>query len=170
MKIAITGHTSGLGKYLFTKLQDEHIVYGFSRSNNYALPEKFNEVAEQAIQCDIFINNAYVDDIQAKFIEYCSNKVSIITCGSMGADYTHWNKKYYSDKFLIESTHKRYKKNSKLPMLLLKMGYLENYPQYESISYEQILNGILFWMKNQRASIIEFDNVYWDNMFIKPKD
>lgn len=165
MKIGITGHTSGLGKYLHDKLKQNHEVVGFSRSNGFLLPDKFIEVLKEVESCDVFINNAYVDDIQAKFIENLYNKVALITSGSMAADYTQLNKKYNSDKLLIEATHKKYKKISHMPMLLLKMGYLENYSQYESISYEEVYKYVICWFENKRVSLIEFDNIFYDTGF-----
>lgn len=166
MKIAITGHTSGLGKYLHDKLKQNHEVVGFSRSNGFLLPDKFIEVLKEVESCDVFINNAYVNDIQARFIENLYNKVALITSGSMAADYTHLNKKYNTDKLLIENTHKKYKKISHMPMLLLKMGYLESYTQYESISYEEVYNYIVCWFENTRGSIIELDNKFYETKFV----
>ena len=63
MKIAITGHTSGIGKSLFDYYESvpwprEDIVIGFSRSNGYNInnPQK---IIEQSLDSDVFINNAY---------------------------------------------------------------------------------------------------------------
>lgn len=62
MKIAITGHTSGIGKALFTMLSEQgHDVSGFSRSNGYDIDVYENRQAllTQIIDYDVFINNAY---------------------------------------------------------------------------------------------------------------
>ena len=66
---------------------------------------------------------------------------------------------YYLNKFDLERTHKSIKRNNKLPMLLLKMGYLENYADREPVTYDTIINSIEFWMQNPRVSMIEFDNI-----------
>jgi hypothetical protein len=50
-------------------------------------------------------------------------------------------------------------------MLLLKMGYLENYADREPVSYETIINAIDFWMQNPRVSMIEFDNINYAQNF-----
>ena len=65
-KIAITGHSKGIGEAL-TKLYTEagHEVLGFSRSNGFDL---FTEEGRDAVlthdDCDIFINNAFADASQ----------------------------------------------------------------------------------------------------------
>jgi len=62
MKIAITGHTSGIGKTLF----DYFVSYspmGFSRNNGHDINhvEDRKKIVNQCIDCDVFINNAYSD-------------------------------------------------------------------------------------------------------------
>ena len=59
MKVAITGHTSGIGQGLYQYFESQgHEVLGFSRSNGYALPDAEDRVLEQLQSCDIFVNNA----------------------------------------------------------------------------------------------------------------
>jgi hypothetical protein len=50
-------------------------------------------------------------------------------------------------------------------MLLLKMGYLENYVNREPISYDTIISAIDFWMQNPRVSMIEIDNINYRQNF-----
>ena len=67
MKIAITGHSKGIGKSLYDRLCSKgHEVIGFSRSNGYDIntSEGFNKVFEDGIECDMFINNAYSGSAQ----------------------------------------------------------------------------------------------------------
>lgn len=62
MKVAITGHTYGIGKALETKFSVEGWqTVGFSRSNGYDISkaEDRNRIVEQSQDCDFFINNAY---------------------------------------------------------------------------------------------------------------
>lgn len=88
VKIAITGHTSGLGKALHDSLiMNGHEIFGMSRSNGYDVESDFNKIADIAVHSDIFINNVHCGTSQAKFIENLYGKVKLITCGSMGADY-----------------------------------------------------------------------------------
>ena len=72
MKIAITGHTSGIGKSLFDyyesvrRLRDDTAL-GFSRSNGYNInnPQK---IIEQSLDSDVFINNAYAEFAQVELL------------------------------------------------------------------------------------------------------
>ena len=62
MKIAVTGHTKGIGKACvdrFTK--NGHEVIGFSRSNGYDISvfEGKAKIRDESRECDVFINNAY---------------------------------------------------------------------------------------------------------------
>lgn len=61
MTTAITGHTSGIGKRLFQRLDPD--VIGFSRSNGYDItnPADRKRIIEESEHCDIFINNATAD-------------------------------------------------------------------------------------------------------------
>ena len=58
MKVALTGHTSGIGKAIFERLSPN--AKGFSRSTGYDINNYADRVRiiEEATDCDIFINNA----------------------------------------------------------------------------------------------------------------
>jgi len=61
MKVAITGHTRGIGKAIaemFTDLGYE--VIGLSSSNGFDLTieEQRNNAIKEILQCDVFVNNA----------------------------------------------------------------------------------------------------------------
>lgn len=60
MKIAITGHTNGIGKSIFDELS-MHDVIGFSVSTGYniSLPEDRARIIEESSDCSVFINNAF---------------------------------------------------------------------------------------------------------------
>jgi hypothetical protein len=169
MRVVITGHTGGLGLAFFnyfTSRGDE--VIGVSRSNGYSLPEKFEEVVALAESADLFINNAHYKNIQTTFLTRLYNKTSIISSGSIAADYFKQEILDYSiAKKALEIEHKKLKKNSPFPMLLLKMGFLEDWKEYDSIPYSQIINAVDFWLKTPRASMIEFDNINYNNRFTK---
>jgi nucleoside-diphosphate-sugar epimerase len=63
MKVAITGHSRGLGKALWDRFaeQDDVELVGFSRSNGYniALSNIQDKIVTESSDCDLFINNAY---------------------------------------------------------------------------------------------------------------
>jgi NADP-dependent 3-hydroxy acid dehydrogenase YdfG len=161
MKVVITGHTSGLGKAIYDHMVKKgHDVIGLSRSNGFNFPQKINEAVKIAETADLFFNNAHVNITQAIFLKMLSNKVDIITSGSMGADYAFLDNSYYKDKKAIQEVNKSCRRTSKYNMLLLKMGYLENHTdKNNTILYSQILDAIDFWLKNPRITLIEFDNI-----------
>jgi hypothetical protein len=163
MKIAITGHTSGLGKSFFDHFSINHEVIGLSRSTGHDITENQNEITEIISKCDLFFNNAHSKITQGFFISKLYNKIPIITSGSMGADYSHMNNRYFQEKKKIEDIHKFFSKKRTLPMLLLKMGYLENYKDKSIISYQDVIDAVEFWLLNPKITLIEFDNIFRDN-------
>ena len=58
MKYAITGHTQGIGKKIFERL-DPNII-GFSRSTGYDINDVDirRQILKESEDCDVFINNA----------------------------------------------------------------------------------------------------------------
>ena len=94
MKIALTGHTSGIGKALYDILSQEHEVVCFSRSNGYDI--KYDITIEKIVQgsldCDVFINNAWDNDCQTKLLKFFFDKwkdqsKKIMSIGSSVASY-----------------------------------------------------------------------------------
>lgn len=62
MKIAITGHTKGIGKCLFDELvRRGHTVSGYSRSNGFDISNKENceQILQEITEFDVLINNAF---------------------------------------------------------------------------------------------------------------
>ena len=64
MKIAITGHTQGIGKGLYDCLSSTHEVKGFSRSNGYSIVSDQELILNESKDFDVFINNAQVKNYQ----------------------------------------------------------------------------------------------------------
>ena len=60
MKIAITGHTSGIGKAIFEALSDYDVV-GLSRSTGHDITSDLDrlKIIDRIYDCDVFINNAF---------------------------------------------------------------------------------------------------------------
>lgn len=58
MKIAITGHTRGIGKRAYERLSPN--VIGFSKSTGYDITSFSDRkrIIDESIDCDVFINNA----------------------------------------------------------------------------------------------------------------
>lgn len=83
-KVAITGHTRGIGKALYDYfLSTGHEVIGFSKSTGFDISnnEVVNAIIEQTIDCDLFINNAYHRMQQTNIAKLWQK--------------THWNSKHF---------------------------------------------------------------------------
>jgi len=74
-KIAITGHTKGIGKSLLSRLSETYDVVGFSRTNGYDISKDTDilRILDETRDCDVFINNAYHFDQQTKIAELWKN-------------------------------------------------------------------------------------------------
>ena len=71
MKIAITGHTRGIGKALaFVCTQQGHEVVGFSKSQGYdiSIEDTRNQILQKMHNVDVFINNAYTPNGQTQLL------------------------------------------------------------------------------------------------------
>ena len=74
MKIAITGHSSGIGQELDTiiSLTTDHTVQGYSKSNGWNIADNDGEDLIQELleyDPDVFFNNAYYPKIQNRLLE-----------------------------------------------------------------------------------------------------
>tara|TARA_A200000159_G_C7242289_1_gene305091 strand:- start:329 stop:868 length:540 start_codon:yes stop_codon:yes gene_type:complete len=74
MKIAITGHSKGIGRALYSKLADDHTMQGYSRSNGYDIETKQSIIIRSAKDCDVFINNAYSGFAQLELLKGIYNE------------------------------------------------------------------------------------------------
>jgi short-subunit dehydrogenase len=72
MKIAITGHTDGLGKNIYDLLKKNHDIVGMSRSNGYDVSNT-EQIINNVMDCDVFINNTYYKQSQTNLLESLFN-------------------------------------------------------------------------------------------------
>jgi NAD(P)-dependent dehydrogenase (short-subunit alcohol dehydrogenase family) len=74
-KIAITGHTQGIGKAVVDLCKHDYEILGFSRATGHNLlkPGVVERIFEEAKDCDIFINNAFSTDAQMKLFDLFYN-------------------------------------------------------------------------------------------------
>lgn len=89
MKVVITGHTSGLGKFLYKNLSLEHDVLGLSRENGHDL--SIDTCPFLIDNFDVYINNAYygyaqTDLLYQLFDRNKNRDCAIINIGSVSAD------------------------------------------------------------------------------------
>ena len=66
MKIAITGHSRGIGLAIANQLT-QHDIIGLSRSNGYDLAN-ISQIIDAVRDCDVFVNNAYYDYYQTTLL------------------------------------------------------------------------------------------------------
>jgi len=71
MKIAMTGHTGGLGLELYTSLSSHHEIVGFALENGYdiAKSQDLDRIVLEAQNYDCFINNAYHEYGQTELLK-----------------------------------------------------------------------------------------------------
>lgn len=72
MKVAVTGHTRGIGLEIaeYFKSKNAEII-GFSKSTGYDIsdPEVRKKIVEESKGCEVFVNNAYVNDANNSQLE-----------------------------------------------------------------------------------------------------
>lgn len=98
MKVAITGHTEGIGKAIAEACEAAgHEVVGFSRTTGYHLFKDMERVISDAENCDVFINNRYnytrdqsgqVELLYRMFEKWLGKDKRIINIGSRAGTYT----------------------------------------------------------------------------------
>ena len=133
MKIAITGHTSGIGLALYnyyTKMGNE--VIGFSRTNGYDLKDDstISKIIKEASNCDIFFNNAYYELAQVKllyglhmFWQNNSDKCMVVT-SSRSADFIDFRTSGYTImKSALDNAIKQCQFSAKYHLLNFKPGF-----------------------------------------------
>lgn len=96
-KIAITGHTSGIGKAC-ADMFSGHEIFGYSRSNGWNLNEPYKIIQDiQRQDCTVFINNAYHETYQSLLLRqmhghWKNTNYTIINIGSYITDYPRLEK------------------------------------------------------------------------------
>jgi hypothetical protein len=97
MKIALTGHSKGIGAAVYKDLVAKNYeVFGYSRSNGWDIKDT-DRVAAEIINCDCFINNAHsfqhgwaqTELLRKVWLSWKDNpSKTIITIGSYGTEFT----------------------------------------------------------------------------------
>ena len=91
MKVALTGHTSGLGKHIFQRFSPGCV--GFSRGNGFDIDTSAarKRIVDTCADADVFINNAYsgfaqVDLLYEIYDKWKHSNKLIINIGSISSD------------------------------------------------------------------------------------
>jgi NADP-dependent 3-hydroxy acid dehydrogenase YdfG len=111
MKVAITGHTKGIGKAIAELYYTDEVV-GFSRSNGYDISDisSINSIVNASLNCDVFINNAYYGTAQVDIFEkllahWNSDTTKTIVNINSRTIYNGPNQRQYTtDKKLLKSS------------------------------------------------------------------
>ena len=92
MKVAITGHLSGLGKELYTRIPNS---VGFDKGSHHDIKDP-DPWIESLLSCDVFINNAYdgfhqVNMLEQVFLKWMNENKTIINISSTASEIKHIN-------------------------------------------------------------------------------
>ena len=164
MKVAITGHTKGLGAELatrFSKLPDTEVL-GFARSNGFDLyrQSQRDEALSAIIQSDIFINNTHFGFGQMELL---------------GKVFTSWQNQPSKIIVNISSESSYHQKDSLRPYSIQKMALdeqakqlqrVENGPKIINIRpgyYENKMNG---GMKIETVADVVMYAIHNVNLFL----
>ncbi len=157
MKVAITGHTKGLGKELYNRFDD---VKGFSTSNDYDVSDNYDraKIINQIRDCDLFINNAHPFFDQTRllfevFDEWKYEDKTIVNIISR-AKYDNISKGFMyaaSKASLSHLSHNlRFNTDKKCKIIDVNPGLLES--ELSSLAYKEIAD-IVMWCINQPEHI-----------------
>jgi len=158
MKILMTGHTKGLGKFMHDYfVSNGHEVEGISRSNGYDLKnqETINYIIASADNFDLFINNTYQFERQLELVKALQNKIPIVSFGSIASLFSknvEWNI-YGKYKKELEDYHRELSSAGNKNILLINIteSTIENHPQ-------SIISTIEHWLENPNITLVEFNN------------
>jgi hypothetical protein len=160
MNIAITGHTSGLGKSLYDSLNN---TIGFSRSNGYDIEYNIDDIVADCSGVDIFINNAYnsfdqVELLYALFDKYPN--MQIINISSNSSDGIK-NKihKYAINKAALDKASEQFFALG-YNTTNLKFGWIDTprvtHKNVDKLSTEYVV-GVINWVINQKHRVKELN-------------
>lgn len=148
MKIAITGHSAGIGQALARIYEAQgHEIVGLSRRNGYNI-RSLPKVADMIEPCDVFINNAQVGFAQTellwevwgrwktqhKTIVNISTQMTVFSVApSLDLD------QYLIQKKALELAHNQCCERSEWPqMILIRPGMIATQPGWEPPKYQEV--------------------------------
>ena len=165
MKVAITGHTQGIGKAL-ADVFPNHI--GFSRSNGFDITDLSarQKIIGDSQDCDIFVNNAYSGFSQVDMLfelwEQWKDKDKIIVClGSVAADFVYGIYpiyRYAVQKKALEDACKHMAHTKKpCKVICVKPGFTDT----QAIQHLSLTKIAKEDLALQIKEIVEFDKTFW---------
>jgi short-subunit dehydrogenase involved in D-alanine esterification of teichoic acids len=159
VKIAITGHTSGIGLGLYNYFSKDHDVLGFSRSVGYDISNigDRQRILEASKGCEIFVNNAYnnYDDSQLEMLKMVVDSSDHRGCFilNMSTRWTNADNKYCITKKNMDLYCDSLMFNRDIKLLNIKPGLIDT-PRVENetgnkMTVQDIVRVMEFAMTNQ---------------------
>jgi hypothetical protein len=148
MKIAITGHSAGIGQALAAIYQSQgHEIVGLSRRNGYNI-RSLPKAAGMIEPCDMFINNAQVGFAQTELFWEVWNRwrgldktivnISTKMTSAKVAMKEEWDQ-YLVQKKALEIAHDQCQVRSDLPkLILIKPGAIATQPNQCPPHYQDV--------------------------------
>ena len=148
MKIAITGHSAGIGQALSTIYTEQgHEVVGLSRRNGYNI-RSIPKLSSMIESCDMFINNAQVGFAQTELFWEVWNRwrgqnktiinISTQMTNDRIAPKEEWDQ-YIIQKKALELAHTQCQERSPLPkLILIKPGSIATQPSQQPPEYQDV--------------------------------
>jgi nucleoside-diphosphate-sugar epimerase len=159
MKIAITGHSAGIGQAFASIYQAQgHEVVGLSRRNGYNI-RSIPKVAGMIESCDMFINNAQVGYVQTELLfeiwrRWRGQQKYIVNIGTQMTDLflppkEEWDE-YIIQKKALDLATQLLEQRSEWPRLLLvRPGMIATQPGQappEYIDVDEYVRGVHEWI------------------------
>jgi nucleoside-diphosphate-sugar epimerase len=159
LKIAITGHSAGIGQALANIFGEQgHEIIGLSRRNGYNI-RSLPKVAGVIEPCDMFINNAQVGFVQTELLfevwrRWRSQQKYIINIGTQMTDMflppkEEWDE-YIIQKKALDLSTQLLEQRSKWPRLLLvRPGSIATQPGQTPPDYMDVnfyAQGVTDWI------------------------
>jgi len=162
MKIAITGHTSGLGKALYDEFPN---TVGYSKSTGCNIITNKDELIHNVNDCDIFINNAYDNMAQVEllfswFKKYKNTNKTIVVIGSNAADACEYRRKLHDysvyKKALKSAVVQLQNSERTCRIIYISPSYIEN-EELKSVDYTDVVELIKYAIHQKHT--IELSNL-----------
>lgn len=184
MKVAITGHTAGIGLALANRLKQDHDILGFSRSNGFDISSSLirEQITNEVKNFDIFINNAYHPQGQIDMLNEILNcwdntekvvvNISSLIVYKDSPYFTGDLELYRDSKIKLNNTIKNYKGSVKIlnvmPGLMDTDFYLipDTFDRSNSISTDSFAELIQVLIKNSNNFFIKeliMENNGWNS-------
>tara|TARA_Y100000590_G_scaffold457665_1_gene610776 strand:- start:844 stop:1449 length:606 start_codon:yes stop_codon:yes gene_type:complete len=132
-RVAITGHTDGIGKNIYNTLKKskQYLVSGYSLDNDYNI-EDSQKIINACIDDDIFINNAFdgwsqVDLLYKLYTKWQDQNKTIINIGSVTSDTKNpVIERYQIQKKALENACKQLQPLGKCKVTNIKLGWVDS--------------------------------------------